>query len=130
MSSVAVDVVPALEDMVDLRVVLDVAGLHERGADGLGERPDPSLDERLDGAEADGGSLRVERLGDAPGDGVVVGDPEDERLLALEQPHPSASLTDDHTIDDHAVAIVSSWPVATAARSTLQPGDANPRPLG
>ena len=30
----------------------------------------------------------VERLGDAPGDRVVVRDPEDQRLLAVEQAHP------------------------------------------
>ena len=33
------------------------------------------------------GSLAVERLGDAPGDGVVVGQPEDQGALALQQTH-------------------------------------------
>ena len=33
----------------------------------------------------------VERLGDPPGDRVVVGDAEDERLLAVEQSHPCSS---------------------------------------
>jgi len=35
--------VPALEDAPDLVIVADVAGLHEMGADGSGQRPDASL---------------------------------------------------------------------------------------
>jgi hypothetical protein len=77
--------VPALEDAPDLVIVADVAGLHEMGADGSGQRPDASLDERRHRAEPDLGALVVERLGDAPGDRVVVGDAEHQRLLAREQ---------------------------------------------
>ena len=54
----------------------------------VAERPDALLDEALDRREADLGALGVERLGDAPGDRMVVGDPEDERRLAVEQSHP------------------------------------------
>ena len=42
----------------------------------------------LDRREADLGALGVERLGDPPGDRMVVGDAEDERRLAVEQSHP------------------------------------------
>ena len=54
----------------------------------VGQRPDALLDQALDRREADLGALGVERLGDAPGDRVVVGDAEDERRLAVEQSHP------------------------------------------
>ena len=42
----------------------------------------------LDRREADLGALGMERLGDPPGDRVIVGDAEDERRLAVEQSHP------------------------------------------
>src|SRR3954452_22648510 len=80
--------VPLPEDRVDLLVLRDVARLDERGADALCERPDASLDEALDGGEADDRPLVVERLGDAPGDRVVVRVPEHERLARGEQTHP------------------------------------------
>ena len=50
--------------------------------------PHALLDQALDRREADLGALGVERLGDPPGDRVVVGDAEDERRLAVEQSHP------------------------------------------
>ena len=73
---------------VDLLVGLDVARLDEGRPDGLGQGPHALLDQALDRREADLGALGVERLGDPPGDRVVVGDAEDERRLALEQSHP------------------------------------------
>ena len=73
---------PAREDAVDVRVVLDVARLDERRADAVRERPDALLDHHLDRREADLATLLMQRLGDAPGDGVVVGDAEYQRLLA------------------------------------------------
>ena len=79
---------PAREDPLDLLVGLDVARLDEGRPDRLGQRPDALLDQALDRREADLGALGVERLGDPPGDRVVVGDAEDERRLAVEQSHP------------------------------------------
>ena len=65
--------------------------LPRRSSRSSGQRPDAALDQRSHRAEADVGALVVERLGDAPGDRMVVGDAEDERLLALEQPSRSQS---------------------------------------
>ncbi len=53
----------------------------------LGERPDAPLDQALDRAEADRRARVVERLGDAPGDRMVVGHAEDQRPPAVEQSH-------------------------------------------
>ena len=53
----------------------------------VGQRPDPPLDQALDRREAERRALVVQRLGDAPGDRVVVRDAEDQRLLAVEQAH-------------------------------------------
>ena len=80
---------PAREDAVDVGVRLDVGGLDEGRADRLGERPDALVDEAFDRREADGRTLLVERLRDAPGDRVVVGHAEHQRVLALEQTHPA-----------------------------------------
>ncbi len=82
-----IGVPPAREDPLDILVALHVAGLHEGGAQLPGERADPLLDEHLHGREAHGRSLAVERPGDAPCDGVVVGQPEDQCALALQQTH-------------------------------------------
>ena len=76
------------EHAPDLVVLGDVARLDERGPDGVRERPDPPLDQALDRREADDRALVVEGLGDAPGDRVVVRDPEHERLAPVEQTHP------------------------------------------
>ena len=43
------------------------------------------LDEHLDRAEANLSAGGMQRLGDAPGDRVVVGDAEDERLAPAQQ---------------------------------------------
>ena len=87
MSRLPVGLPPAGEDALDVLVALHVAGLHEGGPELLGQRTDPLLDEHLHRREADRGTLAVERLGDAPGDGVVVGQAEDQGALALQQTH-------------------------------------------
>ena len=79
--------VPPGHHAPDVVVAGDVAGLHERAADGVRERADAALDEALHRREAHDGALVVEGPGDAPGDGVVVRDPEHERLAPLEQTH-------------------------------------------
>ncbi len=80
---------PAREDALDVGVRLDVARLDERRADQFGEWSDALVDQAFDRRESDVGALRVQRLGDAPRDRVVVGDPEHERVLAVEQTHPN-----------------------------------------
>src|SRR5206468_4069681 len=66
---------------------LDVAGLDECRSDRGGQRPDAPFDQALDRREPEGRTLVVEGLRDAPRDRVVVRDAEDQRLLAVEQPH-------------------------------------------
>ena len=71
------------EDGVELGIVGDVAELDEIGADAFGEGPD-TLFERWHGiGEGEFGAFPVKRLGNPPGDGMVVCDAEDERRLAL-----------------------------------------------
>ena len=84
----AVGRTPLVHDRPDLLVRLDIARLDERRSDRLRQRPDALLDQALDRREADERALVVERPGDAPGDRVVVGDPEDQGLLPVEQSHP------------------------------------------
>ncbi len=83
----AVRLLPAVHHALDVGVGLGVGGLDEGAADRLGEGPDAALDEALDGREPDDRALLVEGLRDAPGDRVVVRDPEDQRLAALQQSH-------------------------------------------
>jgi hypothetical protein len=83
---------PAVEDAGDVLVLLDVARLDEGRPDGLRQRPDASLDQCLDRREPDRCALGVEGLGDAPRDRVVVGDAEDQRLLAVESSHRAVVL--------------------------------------
>ena len=74
-----------VEGRVDGVELLDVAGHHEVGAERLGQRLD-ALAERLAlVGEGEFGALGRQRLGDAPGDRVVVGDPHDEAALAAHQ---------------------------------------------
>ena len=96
----AVGGLPTLEDPADLLVRLDVARLDEGSADAVGERPDPSLDEALHRGETDGRTRVVERLGDAPGDRVVVGHPEDEGVPTVEHAHPEASFRGQDTVGE------------------------------
>src|SRR5664279_3045132 len=87
---IALPGVPALEYLLDLFIVADVAAFDEGRPDRRGERADAPLDERSHRAESNLGALVVESLGDSPGDRVVVCDTEHERLLALEQSIPIA----------------------------------------
>ena len=89
---------PALEDLRDLLVGLDVTGLDERRADRLGQRTDPPLDQALDRREADLGTLVVEGSRDPPGDRMVVGDAEDQRVAAVEQAHPCPPASNPRSI--------------------------------
>ena len=83
------------EDAVDIGIVLHVAGQHELGADRLDEFPQPALHPRALGilvgemGEAHLGPLGVQLLRDGPGDGVIVGDAENETLFSVEQTHGS-----------------------------------------
>ena len=90
----AVARLPGAEHASDVVVALDVARLHEVRADARRERLDPLLDEHLGGAEPHRRALLMERLGDAPCDGVVVGHPEDERLASVQQSHRSPPSCD------------------------------------
>ena len=79
--------VERVEDGVDARDILDVAGQDEVRAERLRERRD-TLAERLAlVGEGELGAMRAQDLGDAPGDRVVVGDAHDEAALALHQAH-------------------------------------------
>ncbi len=81
----AVDLAGLLEDPGDVLVLLDVAGGDQPGADRVGELADPTLHlvARQVG-EPDLGPLVQQLAGDRPGDAEVVGDPQDQPLLARE----------------------------------------------
>ena len=83
----AVALLPAAHDLLDLGVVLDVARLDEVGADGLRQRANASLDERFDRAEAELRASFVKRLGHPPRDRVVVGHAEDQRAPPVQEAH-------------------------------------------
>ena len=92
----AVRLAPAVEDALDVVVRLDVARLDEGRADRRRPAAGRACSMRLSTEEKPTvAPSRVEGLGDAPGDRVVVGDPEDQRLLAVEQSHrdPPSSAT-------------------------------------
>jgi len=75
------------EQRIEAGGVGDVAGQHQGCAHALGERPDP-LAERvaLVGQDELGAVLR-HRPGDPPGERAIIGDPEDQPLLARHQRH-------------------------------------------
>src|SRR5690606_14621229 len=73
------------EHLGDLRVVPDVTGHDEVGTDALGQRPDPALQRLARIGEAQGGTLLVHGLGNAPRNAPLVRDPEDEDALAFEK---------------------------------------------
>ena len=97
-------------------VLLDVARLDERRADRLRQRPDPLLDQALDGREADRRALLVERPGDAPGDRVVVRDAED-RAPSSRRAVPSVDL---------ATVLVGTPAVDAAVTAPRRPTFARP----
>jgi len=88
---IALSGMPALEDAPDLVVVADVAAFHESGADRSRKRPNSAFDQRSHRAEADLRALLVQRLGDPPGDRVVVGDAKTRAFLPLSRPLLSQS---------------------------------------
>jgi hypothetical protein len=58
---------------------------HQRGADQARERLDPLAERLALIREGELRAMRRERLGDAPGDRVVIRDPHDQSALALHQ---------------------------------------------
>ena len=78
---------------VDRGDVLDVAWHQKRRSGLLGERLH-ALEQRVALiGEGELGAMRVQRLGDAPGDRVVVGDPHDQPAFSFHQPrHFTPSL--------------------------------------
>ena len=74
-----------VENRVDRGDVLDVAGHDQSRADRFGERLH-ALGQRVALiGEGELGAVRGQRLGDAPGDGVVVGDPHHQPAFSLHQ---------------------------------------------
>ena len=71
---------------VDRRRVLDVARQQQVGIDGLRQRLDAAAERLALIGEGERRAVRGERLRNAPGDRVVVGDPHDQPALALHQP--------------------------------------------
>ena len=84
-----------LEERVERGRVLHVGRQHDRRADALGERDHPAAEALALVGEGELGALRGEGPGDAPGDRMVVGDAEDQRALACEQPGLPHRLTHD-----------------------------------
>ena len=84
-SSVAPGLSDLRENRVDAGDILDVAGQSQRRAEAFGQRLD-ALAERL--ALIGEGEFRAfggEGLGDAPGDGMIVGDAHDQAAFARHQ---------------------------------------------
>ena len=77
------------EHRLDRCLVGDVAREHELGADLFGQRLDPLLDGLALIGEGDLGALIGHGLGDAPGDGAIIGNAEHEPAFAC---HQSAGL--------------------------------------
>ena len=74
-----------VEHGIDAGDVLDVAGQHQFDAERFRQRLD-ALAERLALiGEGELGALRGQRLGDAPGDRMIIGDAHDQAALALHQ---------------------------------------------
>ena len=78
------------EDAGDVLVRADVALRDQRARDSLGQVADALLDALSLVRERNLGSLVGEAVSDGPRDGALVGDPQDERLLAVEPAgHPA-----------------------------------------
>ena len=71
------------EDRIDGREILDVAGDDESAADLLGKRLDPPPEGFALVGEGELGAMTMERLGDAPGDRVIVRHAHDQAAPAL-----------------------------------------------
>ena len=96
-----------LEEAVDIVVRVDVAAFDELGADALGQGSHTTFQLGRGVGEGEPRALGVERLGDTPGDGALVGDADDERRLTLIESHCSAS--------SRRLADASSRPAASLA---------------
>jgi hypothetical protein len=73
-----------VEGAVELVVLLDIARHHQDRI--AGNQPAQPLGLRLALiGEGELGAMRLQRARDAPGDGMVVGDPHDEAATALHQ---------------------------------------------
>jgi len=75
------------EDGVQIGVVVGIGALHKGAADRLRQGEDALLQLGDGIAQADVGPGLVQRLGDSPGKGFVVGHAEDECVLAVHQAH-------------------------------------------
>ncbi len=73
------------EHRIDRGDVLDVAGQDDLAADRFGERLDPPAERLALIGEGKLGAVRGQRLGDAPGDRMIVGDAHHQAALALHQ---------------------------------------------
>ena len=82
------------EEAIDGGVVADVAFLDQLRIDALGQRSDAALQVGGGVGEAESRPFRMERLGDAPGDGALVRHADDERGLAVKQSHRAISLVE------------------------------------
>ena len=93
-----IEIAPSLgedgEDRVQRGDVLDVAGQRKRRPEALGERQDAFAQGVALVGEGEFGPLGGDRLGDAPGDRMVVGDAHHEAALAAHQAwiHPARLL--------------------------------------
>ena len=74
-----------VEDRIDRAAVRDIAGENELGTDLGGERLDTLFEGVALIGEGERGAVRGGALGDAPGDGPVVGDAHDQAPLAAHQ---------------------------------------------
>ena len=81
----AANIASSERGIVGVRRQADVAGQHEIGAERLGQRHDALAERRRLVGEGKLGAVLGEALGDAPGDGMVVGDPHHQAALAAHQ---------------------------------------------
>ena len=75
------------EDAVDGRVIGDVALFDKWAADAGGQRIDSLLQHLAGIGEAQLCAFFVQRLGDAPGNRVLVGNTKDQPLFSFEKTH-------------------------------------------
>src|ERR1700761_5637523 len=80
------------EDAVDRAKVLDIAGQGYIRADAFSERPDALAQGVALIGEGQLGAMIRKRLGDTPGDGMIVGDAHDEAALSGHQTRCGAHI--------------------------------------
>ena len=81
------------EDTSDLIIAGDVAQFDEVGAHGFGKGANAPLERRGGVGKRQLGAMLMQSLGDAPGDGVVIGHSEDQGPFSFEQLHWIPSWT-------------------------------------